>query len=91
MDDNVYFNSPLAYLPNLDDPVYLDQYRTSQIVISAGRGAWEDEMIADAEALKRVLEQKNIPCWVDLWGQDVNHDWPWWRIQLPYFLGHLDL
>lgn len=20
---------------------------------------------------------------------DVNHDWPWWRKQLPYFLGHI--
>ena len=25
MDDNVYFNTPLAYLPELNDPWYLDQ------------------------------------------------------------------
>jgi esterase/lipase superfamily enzyme len=91
MDENVYFNSPLAYLPNLDDQYYLDQYRASQIIICAGRGAWENEMIADAEALGQVLEQKNIPCWIDLWGDNVNHDWPWWRMQLPYFLDRLNL
>ena len=32
MDENVYFNTPLAYLPNLEDPWYLDRYRRSQIV-----------------------------------------------------------
>jgi esterase/lipase superfamily enzyme len=91
MDDNVYFNSPLAYLPNLDDAWYLDQYRKSKIIICAGRGAWEDPMVADAEALKQILESKEVPCWVDIWGLDVNHDWPWWRKQMPYFLGQLEL
>jgi esterase/lipase superfamily enzyme len=91
MDENVYFNSPLAYLPDLTDAWYLDQYRASQIIVCAGTGAWEDEMLADAHALKLILEEKGVPCWIDLWGQDVNHDWPWWRKQMPYFLGHLDL
>ena len=91
MDENVYFNSPLAYLPNLTDAWYIEQYRASQIIVCAGKGAWEDEMLADAHALKLILEEKGVPFWIDLWGQDVNHDWPWWRKQMPYFLGHLDL
>jgi esterase/lipase superfamily enzyme len=91
MDDNVYFNCPLAYLPHLDDAWYLDQYRSSHIIICSGQGEWEDEMIADAKALGQILEEKQIPCWIDLWGQDVNHDWPWWQKQLPYFLYHLNL
>jgi len=90
-DDNVYFNSPLAYLPNLTDPWYLDQYRQSQIVICAGQGAYEEEMLNDARELQAVLAHKNIPAWVDLWGYDVFHDWPWWQKMLPYFLGKLDL
>jgi esterase/lipase superfamily enzyme len=89
VDDNVYFNSPLYYLPNLDDDWYLDQYRRSKIIVCAGQGAWEDAMVAHALALKRILEAKNVPAWIDLWGYDVNHDWPWWRKQLPYFLSHL--
>ena len=36
--------------------------------------------------LKKILEHKNIGAWVDFWGTDVNHDWDWWRVQLPYFL-----
>jgi esterase/lipase superfamily enzyme len=26
---------------------------------------------------------------VDVWGEDVNHDWPWWYRQMSYFLGKL--
>ena len=86
MDDLVYFNSPLNYLPNMDDPWYLDQYRQSKIIIAVGQGAWEDEMLADTLALKDILETKGIPAWIDIWGHDVNHDWPWWRKMMPYFL-----
>jgi esterase/lipase superfamily enzyme len=90
-DDNVYFNTPLASLPGNNDPWFIDQYRQSRIIIACGQGAWEDEMLADTYAIKRVLDQKNIPSWIDIWGTDVNHDWPWWRKMLPYYLGQLNL
>ena len=90
MNDDVYYNSPLSYLSNLEDPRYLDQYRQSKIIICSGQGAWENGQ-EDAHAIKRILESKNVPCWVDFWGYDVNHDWPWWQKQMPYYLGHLDL
>jgi esterase/lipase superfamily enzyme len=86
MDDTVYVNSPLQYLPSLEDPWYLDQYRQSQIIICVGQGAWEEPMLSDARALQAILEQKKIPAWFDYWGYDVNHDWPWWRKMWPYFL-----
>ena len=88
-DDNVYFNSPLYYLANMNDPWYLEKYRRSQIVICAGQGAWEEAMDADIVEMGRILESKGVPAWIDLWGHDVNHDWPWWRLQLPYFLGRI--
>jgi esterase/lipase superfamily enzyme len=91
MDDNIYFNSPLSYLSDLTDPWFIDQYRQSKIIVCCGQGAWEERMLADVYALKKILEDKGIPAWIDLWGQDVNHDWPWWRKMLPYFLGQLDL
>ena len=91
LDDNVYFNSPLLYLPGLSDPWYLERYRRSQIVVCVGQGAWEDGMLADTRALQAILASKEIPAWIDFWGHDVNHDWPWWRRQMPYFLGKLRL
>lgn len=89
MDELVYFNSPLHYLPNLTDAWYLDQYRSNQIVVCVGQGAWEEAMQADAYVLKDILGRKSVPAWIDFWGYDVNHDWPWWQKQLPYFLQHL--
>ncbi len=88
-DENVYFNSPLLYLPNCNDSWFIDRYRQGQIIACTGQGAWEDEMKHDTAILARIFHEKNIPAWCDFWGEDVNHDWPWWRKQLPYFLGHV--
>jgi esterase/lipase superfamily enzyme len=89
MDENVYFNSPLLYLPELTDSWYLHQYQQSSIIICVGQGEWEKEMLEDIHKLQAILENKQIPAWVDYWGYDVSHDWPWWRKQLPYFLKRL--
>jgi esterase/lipase superfamily enzyme len=86
VDDAVYFNSPLAYLPGLDDPWYLERLRRARIAIVVGQGAWEEPMIADTRALEGILAAKGIPAIVDYWGHDVDHDWPWWRKMLPHYL-----
>jgi esterase/lipase superfamily enzyme len=85
----VYFNSPLSYLANLDDPRFLDQFRRRRIIVCAGQGAWDEEALADTRHLASILEAKAVPAWIDIWGHDVNHDWPWWYKQMNYFLGHL--
>jgi esterase/lipase superfamily enzyme len=85
-DEIVYLNSPLLFLKNLSDDWYLNQYRNSKIVLCSGQGSWEEQTLADMRAIAEILASKNIACWLDLWGYDVNHDWPWWRQQLPYFL-----
>jgi len=46
-------------------------------------------MIADTGKLKNLLTSKDIPAWVDFWGQDVDHDWPWWRRMMPYFMDRI--
>jgi esterase/lipase superfamily enzyme len=91
VDDPVYFNSPLQYLPNLDDPWYLDRLRTASIAVVVGQGAWEDEMVEDTRELERQFRDKGIPAIVDYWGHDVNHDWPWWRVMLPHYLERLEV
>lgn len=87
--DGAYFHSPLHYLPGLEDPWFLERYRESRIVLCAGQGAWEEESIRETLEMKTILENKSVPAWVDLWGTDVDHDWPWWHCQMPYFLGCL--
>ncbi|MDP2237838.1 MAG: alpha/beta hydrolase-fold protein [Bacteroidales bacterium] len=89
VDETVYFNSPLRYLRNLNDEAILNQLRKNKIVIAVGQGAWEEEMIVDTNEMKAILEEKNVPAWIDFWGNDVDHDWTWWRVMLPYFVGKL--
>jgi esterase/lipase superfamily enzyme len=86
---DAYYNSPLWYLPGLTDEATLERYRQSTIVFCVGQGRWEERMIEHTRQMQALLEAKGIPAWIDFWGHDVDHDWPWWRLQLPYFLGHL--
>jgi len=85
----VYFNSPIDYLAGLDDQWFLETYRKRTIIVCVGQGAWENEAIEDTRALDSILREKTVPAWVDYWGYDVNHDWPWWYRQMNHFLGQL--
>lgn len=82
----VYFNSPIHYLPGVGDPRILGDYRDSTIIVCVGQGGWEDEALADTRRMDEIFRAKSIPAWVDVWGLDVNHDWPWWYKQMNYFL-----
>ncbi len=85
-DDDVYFNSPIHYLPNLTDHGVLEQIRRSQhIHIVTGSGDYEDP-----EANRRfggVLYNKGITYDLDIWGPEWKHDWATWRAMLPHYLG----
>ncbi len=84
-DDDVYFNSPMHYLQNLSDEKMLYQIRRSQHVhILTGSGDWE---APDASRrFAALLQQKGLPCDLDVWGYDIPHDWPSWRKMLPYVI-----
>jgi esterase/lipase superfamily enzyme len=87
-DDNVYFNNPADYLANLNDDYHLPLLRKADaIVILSGQGAYEAP--DRSRALSDILNAKGIPHTLDLWGPDVNHDWPWWRKMLPHWLQRL--
>ena len=87
-DDHVYFNNPLDYLPNINDDYFLPRLRQADaIFIMSGQGAYEAP--ERSRQLSDALSLKGIPHTLDLWGHDVNHDWPWWRKMLPQTLGKL--
>ena len=88
-DAEVLAASPLDSLPGLEDPTLLALLRRAKIVFCVGQGAWEDDMLVDTRAMKALLASKEIPAFVDYWGHDVNHDWPWWQKMLPYHLERL--
>ena len=84
-DDQVYFNSPLNYMPGLTDEWHLSNIRRSNhIHILSGSGAYEDPGAAGRFA--KVLYDKGINYELDIWGTDMTHDWPTWRAMLPYYI-----
>ncbi|MEO6820296.1 MAG: alpha/beta hydrolase-fold protein [Ginsengibacter sp.] len=84
-DEQVYYNSPMSYLPNLTDEVYLNKIRASNhIHLLSGSGDYEDPEASRAFA--GLLYDKGINYELDIWGTDMKHDWPTWRAMLPYYL-----
>jgi esterase/lipase superfamily enzyme len=85
-DDDVYFNSPQHYMPNLTDHNILEQIRRSQhIHIFSGSGPYEDPNAARSFA--SILYSKGINYELDIWGHEWPHDWNTWRHVLPHYLG----
>jgi esterase/lipase superfamily enzyme len=75
-DDNCYYNCPPDFLPNLTDPWYLDRYRRQKLVLATGEAdICRDENIR----LAGIMESKEIPHWLDVWGNGTGHDWQWWQ------------
>lgn len=85
MNDDIYFNNPVSYLSNMGGEQLARLQHDCTIKIVSGRGAYEAPH--KSEQLSRVLAAKGIPHELDLWGYDVNHDWPWWRRMLPHYVG----
>jgi len=86
-DDDVYFNSPADYVPEIKDEKILDQLRRKKIIIASGQGNYERP--GAAQHFSWILHTKDIPHELDIWGYDMTHDWPTWRKMLPYFLGKI--
>lgn len=88
-DDNVYFNNPVDYLSNMnDDDHYLQLLRQADaIYILTGQGKWEAP--ERSRHLSEILTAKGIPHTLDMWGYDVDHDWPWWRKMLDHYIGKI--
>jgi len=88
-DDWVYFNNPMEFVSHMSGAV-LDEVREDVFIsLVCGQGAYEERCLSSTKEFWSVLSAKGIPNYMDLWGHDVAHDWPWWRAQIAYFIGHL--
>ena len=81
-DDNIYFNSPYEYLPNMPDP-----WKYNHMNIILGTGEW-DNTRHESMRLSDILNSKGIRHWLDdrKW---CGHEWKYWRDMLPYYLSPL--
>ena len=84
-DEQVYYNSPAHYMPNLSDHSILEQIRrSSNIHILTGSGPYEAPDAA--REMAGILYNKGINYELSVWGEEWRHDWPTWRAMLPLFL-----
>ncbi|MCP3979272.1 MAG: esterase [bacterium] len=86
-NDDIYFNNPMAYVPNLSGDRLEDVRSNTHLVLVCGQGKWEDGNIEETHAFADTLAAKGISHQRDLWGHDVSHAWKWWRRQARYHLG----
>jgi esterase/lipase superfamily enzyme len=85
-NDDVYYNSPQHYMPNLTDHAVLEQIRqSSHIHLFSGSGPYEDPNASRSFA--GILYNKGINYELDIWGSEWRHDWETWRAVLPHYLG----
>ena len=84
-DDDVYFNSPMHFMPNMTDHGILEQIRRSKnIHIVTGSGSYEDP--SSSGRFAKILYDKGINYELDIWGTEWPHDWDTWRAMLPEYL-----
>lgn len=89
-DDLTYANSPQDFLQQMpEDHPWMQMYRQRRIIVVIGQGRWEEDTLWSTRELDRILAEKHVPAWFDYWGYDSDHDWPWWRKQLPHVLQNI--
>ena len=86
-DEQVYFNSPIHYVPSLNDEWYLNKIKASHhIHIFTGEGDYEAP--DEARRFANVLYNKGIWYNLEIWGREYKHEWPTWRDALPYIINN---
>ncbi len=82
-DQDVYFNQPTQFLPQMSDPWFLDRYRGNTYVLATGV---HDQCWDQNERLAGIMRAKGIPVRLDVWGDNTGHDWPWWQRMAQTYL-----
>jgi len=86
MTPDLYFSSPLHFLPGLDGDL-LFALKQRFVLLASGQGRAED--IGETWKVAHVLGSKGIPNRVDAWGNEWHHDWVTWRRMWPLYLDEL--
>jgi esterase/lipase superfamily enzyme len=77
-NDDVYFNNPVDFVPNVNDPKIWEMF------VFLGVGEHDICLQANLD-MANVLKSKNIKHWLDIRPGAV-HDWPVWREMFPHYL-----
>lgn len=78
-NENVYFNSPYQYLPNMTDT-----WKFGHVNIILGTGEW-DNTCTNRSSSPRFCRRKEFAIG-SMTGSGAGHDWNYWRDMLPQYL-----
>lgn len=81
-DDNVYYNNPVDYLPDDQNP------HLWKMGITLGL-ADQDICKRQNEEMSEILHRKNIVHWLDI-RPNATHDWPIWKVMFPEYLSKIE-
>ncbi len=81
-DQDIYFITPNHYLPNLNDPWFLDRLRSMEITLAVGE---HDPFHESNRALSQALAEKNVPHQLAVWPGEA-HRARAWREMVPNYL-----
>ncbi|NHA02715.1 esterase family protein [Mucilaginibacter sp. HC2] len=80
-DENVYFNMPLQYIPNLTDESELKMLRQLCIVLAVGK---EDVLLDNNYTLSNLLTEKGINNSLYLWDNEAHQARAWRQMVINY-------
>lgn len=81
VDENIYYNMPSMYMPNLSDPVVLDMIRKLSISLVVGK---EDPFFENNKNLSATLTGKNIPHALHIWDDEAHRPYHWRKMVQLY-------
>lgn len=81
-DENIYYNTPCHFLPNLQEGLQLQALRAMDIILVIGR---EDPFLENNRCLSRILREKGV--WNALHEWDGRaHRGSYWRKMAPLYV-----
>ncbi len=81
-DDRIYYNNPSYYVPNIEDPLLLEQLRRMEIILAIGD---EDAFCRNNREFSEVLTEKGIPHALHVWDGEA-HRPRYWRQMVKLYL-----
>jgi esterase/lipase superfamily enzyme len=82
-NQEIYFHTPLHYIPNLADPSLIAQLQHLEIILAIGR---TDPHIEENRQLSGYLWQKGIGHALREW-DGWSHDWSYWQQMIRHYIG----
>jgi len=83
-DDLAYFHNPVDYIQSNDEAWYHGHYHGDWFIILAASN--HDICLDDNYRMAELLGRKHIPHRLDVWDNNMPHDWPLWRLMARAYL-----